>query len=808
MPEFRTVHRGADVVLLAPILKFEKQDDGSLLVEGVATSEAIDADNEVMDYNAAKPAFKRWRGNIREQHDPHKAVGHAIEVNPDDATKMIGLRAFVSAGAPDTQAKVMDGTLSYFSLSGRKASMKLEKVGQQNVKRIFLDRLTEVSLVDSGSNPDTAFAVVKMEGDVPVMAEVEEKGDVPGHEFHGNQHTGAGKTSDQREANKNARTETKLADKQGAEAERLSTLAARGNIPHSDAATANRGAAEAHTRAALAHAEAAKNYEPGSKQRALHEEMSARHTGQAELHSHREQFHSRPNAGAAFNQGRVPAGKHWWSRADVVADVEKKDKDPNVGGGVDRDKIPAEDFAGKDRSYPIVKPGDVSDAASSIGRAGPNNYSSDKLKENIIRIAQRKGKAFVAELPESWKDGKDKTMKIDAQKIAKRFVQLAKAKGYELTEPDADVCKIGFGSDIAPVYGGINSPTPETTHALQGVYIVAMIEQVLMEEVAEPESGDPDELEQHAKLLQARSLVEEFVSAELAEHAEVSPQDLQVEAGHVSAADAVVDVTKQDDKKVKCPECEAMVVPDEDDECPECGADLSGETEDADVNADTTKATTKDMITKGNCQKVHDHCVKEFGSKCMKEASFTDDEVEKARKAGVLNMVTKENHQGIHDHCVKCGAKCMKSDKADEVAEVVKQDDTPPETVVTPDTTVPPVVEKEVKDQPSPEELVKSLSEKLATLEAQVTTLTGSLTEKAQEEEKRNKEISDLKAKIEAYGKRMVPPGREVVKMAENAASLSTLDQFGKALHDVGGDSASVAAAAALIKIAQDKRGR
>ena len=83
--------------------------------------------------------------------------------------------------------------------------------------------------------------------------------------------------------------------------------------------------------------------------------------------------------------------------------AEKRQMDPSVGGGVDRDKLPAGDFAGRDRSFPIVTPGDVSDAVSSIGRAGASNYSSDKLKRNIIRIARRKGDAFVAELPESWK---------------------------------------------------------------------------------------------------------------------------------------------------------------------------------------------------------------------------------------------------------------------------------------------------------------------------------------------------------------------------------------------------------------------
>lgn len=103
--------------------------------------------------------------------------------------------------------------------------------------------------------------------------------------------------------------------------------------------------------------------------------------------------------------------------------AEKRQMDPSVGGGVDRDKIPAKDFAGRNRSFPIVTPGDVSDAASSIGRAGEDNYSSDKLKANIIRIARRKGDAFVAELPESWKKelGMKADDEVDVEKGGKPF---------------------------------------------------------------------------------------------------------------------------------------------------------------------------------------------------------------------------------------------------------------------------------------------------------------------------------------------------------------------------------------------------
>lgn len=94
-------------------------------------------------------------------------------------------------------------------------------------------------------------------------------------------------------------------------------------------------------------------------------------------------------------------------RGLLPAFARKAAADPAVGGGVDRSKIPAADFAGRDRSFPIVTPKDVADAARSIGRAGPGNFSTDQLKANIIRIAKRKGPGFVARLPKAWQATKE-----------------------------------------------------------------------------------------------------------------------------------------------------------------------------------------------------------------------------------------------------------------------------------------------------------------------------------------------------------------------------------------------------------------
>lgn len=99
--------------------------------------------------------------------------------------------------------------------------------------------------------------------------------------------------------------------------------------------------------------------------------------------------------------------------------AEKRDMDPDVGGGVDRDKVPAADFAGSGRSFPIVTPKDVHDASLSLGRA--RGQDTDDVKRRIISIAHRKGDAFVAQLPEAWKKPEEKFEDADLEKAKKPF---------------------------------------------------------------------------------------------------------------------------------------------------------------------------------------------------------------------------------------------------------------------------------------------------------------------------------------------------------------------------------------------------
>ncbi len=72
----------------------------------------------------------------------------------------------------------------------------------------------------------------------------------------------------------------------------------------------------------------------------------------------------------------------------------------------ERDKAGSDDFAGKGKSFPILKAEDVKAAAASIGRAGSGNMGPSGIKARIIAIAKRKG--WESSLPKAWRGGEEK----------------------------------------------------------------------------------------------------------------------------------------------------------------------------------------------------------------------------------------------------------------------------------------------------------------------------------------------------------------------------------------------------------------
>jgi len=144
-----------------------KIDEEQRMAWGFATVEEIDAHGEIIGYEASKEAFSKWIGNIREMHDPTKAVGKKIEVQYDDVNRGVWLGVYISKSADGENSwiKVKEKILAGFSIGGRMDDYEMVKMvidgEERDVLKITKYTLGEVSLVDSPACPSAILQVVK-----------------------------------------------------------------------------------------------------------------------------------------------------------------------------------------------------------------------------------------------------------------------------------------------------------------------------------------------------------------------------------------------------------------------------------------------------------------------------------------------------------------------------------------------------------------------------------------------------------------------------------------------------------------------
>lgn len=152
---------GDNVRLSMPIGKVDKE---RRTVSGFATLDNVDKQGDVVDTSASLNAFKSFRGNLREMHQP-SAVGKVVSFKEDryfdPGTKKfysgVYVSAYVSKGAQDAWEKVLDGTYSGFSIGGniKKYDDQINEGSETPVRIIKEYELHELSLVD---NPANQFA--------------------------------------------------------------------------------------------------------------------------------------------------------------------------------------------------------------------------------------------------------------------------------------------------------------------------------------------------------------------------------------------------------------------------------------------------------------------------------------------------------------------------------------------------------------------------------------------------------------------------------------------------------------------------
>jgi len=155
------VTEGDNVRLSMPIGKIDIE---RRMVSGFATLDNVDKQGDIVTTESSVEAFKNFRGNLREMHQP-SAVGKIVSFkedkyfDPNDKKFYSGVyvSAYVSKGAQDAWEKVLDGTYTGFSIGGNIKTWDdaYDEKMDKSIRVIKNYELHELSLVD---NPANQFA--------------------------------------------------------------------------------------------------------------------------------------------------------------------------------------------------------------------------------------------------------------------------------------------------------------------------------------------------------------------------------------------------------------------------------------------------------------------------------------------------------------------------------------------------------------------------------------------------------------------------------------------------------------------------
>jgi hypothetical protein len=355
-----------------PITKFEEDADGNLVVEGVVTDGTVDSDRQIVEPGFSAKALTDWMEsgpNVRVMHSPSLyPAGRGLQVELGENTHR--LKALVVE--PTAQKLVRNKVLRAFSVGIANPVITRDPSGRAPGGIVTGGELAEVSLVDRPANKNCQLVLAKSAdldvpwtyGDLDALLTKAEGGEA------------VAEPDLTKDDDKAPKPEGLVDPSDPGDPDDQSGPDSSADVDDRDDATH-----KAYQQAVTLH----KAAEPGRDGVALSGTEYLRKVGAWQRWA---------QDGEDAGLDGTPAGFALW--------LGKRDFDPAVGGGVDRDTMPAADFVDPSgRRFPIHAPGDVSDAVSSYGRADPQ-IPMPLFRDRLTEIAHRKGPAFVAQLPGSW----------------------------------------------------------------------------------------------------------------------------------------------------------------------------------------------------------------------------------------------------------------------------------------------------------------------------------------------------------------------------------------------------------------------
>jgi hypothetical protein len=154
----------------ASIVKYDTNDDGTLMVFGKATDDTLDLDSQICDpawLDTAMPAWFKSGGNIREMHGP-SAAGVAKEYESKADGHYIGVHVVDPIAVKKVENRVYQG----FSIGIKNPRVVRDTKAVNG--RIIDGSIIEVSLVDRPANPSAKLILAKSVEGESTLVQVEE----------------------------------------------------------------------------------------------------------------------------------------------------------------------------------------------------------------------------------------------------------------------------------------------------------------------------------------------------------------------------------------------------------------------------------------------------------------------------------------------------------------------------------------------------------------------------------------------------------------------------------------------------------
>jgi len=154
----------------ASIVKYDRNEDGTLMVFGKATDDTLDLDSQICDptwLDNAMPAWFKSGGNVREMHGP-SAAGVAKEYESKADGHYIGVLVVDPIAVKKVEARVYQG----FSIGIK--SPRVVRDSKAANGRIIDGQIIEVSLVDRPANPSAKLILAKSVEGESSLVQVEE----------------------------------------------------------------------------------------------------------------------------------------------------------------------------------------------------------------------------------------------------------------------------------------------------------------------------------------------------------------------------------------------------------------------------------------------------------------------------------------------------------------------------------------------------------------------------------------------------------------------------------------------------------